>query len=85
MRHLHLWLRMQSMALGIPLIEQLIKMPDYVRRVKRIPDYDLSYMEMLSRLKRQGITGGVFGDVSIGTGAQHSLLRVDAPDSGGIL
>ncbi len=51
-------LRMQAQAMGIPMIQHWTT----------VPDYDAEYMKMLLTLKQEGITGGVFGDVSIGNG-----------------
>ena len=46
----------QAEAIGIPFIKWWTTVPEYEER----------YKEMLSMLKEKGITGGVFGDVSIG-------------------
>lgn len=59
-------LRMQAKAIGIPMMEQWIEIPDHVKRETKIADYDVSYRKMLINLKEQGITGGVFGVVSMG-------------------
>lgn len=59
-------LRMQAKAIGIPLMEQRVEVPESVKRESQIVDYDISYMKMLRKLKTQGINGGVFGVVSIG-------------------
>ena len=47
---------MQAKAIGIPLVKWWTTVPEYEER----------YKEMLAMLKGKGITGGVFGDVSIG-------------------
>ena len=59
-------LRAQAAAIGIPLFEQWLEVPETVTQNIRFVDYDIKYVEMLQKLKALGITGGVFGDVSIG-------------------
>ncbi len=59
-------LRAQAAAIGIPLFEQWLEVPETVTQNVRFVDYDIKYVEMLHTLKALGITGGVFGDVSIG-------------------
>ncbi len=59
-------LRAQAAAIGIPLFEQWLEIPATVNHEERFEDYYVKYKEMLQRLKALGITGGVFGDVSIG-------------------
>lgn len=59
-------LQAQAAAIGIPLFEQWLEVPENVTQHVRFVDYDRKYMEMLEKLKSLGITGGVFGDVSRG-------------------
>jgi uncharacterized protein (TIGR00290 family) len=59
-------LRGQAEAIGIPLFEQWLEVPETVTQNIRFVDYDIKYVEMLQKLKALGITGGVFGDVSHG-------------------
>jgi len=59
-------LRAQAAAIGIPLFEQWLEVPETITQNTRFVDYDNKYVEMLQKLKALGITGGVFGDVSIG-------------------
>ena len=49
-------LKMQAEAMGIPLVQQSTTVPEYNSR----------FIGMLRKFKKEGITGGVFGDVSIG-------------------
>jgi len=49
-------LNMQAEAIGVPLIQQWTTIPEYNQR----------YIKMLKKFKKEGISGGVFGDVSIG-------------------
>ena len=59
-------LRVQAAAIGIPLFEEWLEVPETITQLTRFVDYDNKYIEMLQKLKALGITGGVFGDVSIG-------------------
>ena len=59
-------LRAQATAMGIPLYEQWLEVPEDITQLTKFVDYDNKYMEMLRKLRSMGITGGVFGDVSIG-------------------
>jgi len=60
-------IRAQAAAIGIPLFEQWLEVPDNVTEFgTRFADYDSKYIEMLRELKDLGITHGVFGDVSSG-------------------
>ena len=68
-------LRMQAEAIGIPMIQQRVRLPDHMRRESKVADYDTSYIEMLGRMKEQGINVGVFGDVSIGNRFVKDHLR----------
>jgi diphthine-ammonia ligase len=71
-------LRGQAEAIGIPLFEQWMEIPLTVSHDIRLNEYDTKYSEMLSQLKAQGITGGVFGDVSRGNKfAQMHWNRVE--------
>ena len=57
----------QANALDIPLIQQWVRVPDKVTREKiKVNEYDDSFIDMLQRLKSQGISKGVFGVVSAG-------------------
>lgn len=47
---------MQAEAMGIPMVQWWTT----------VPEYNNEYKKMLTTLKLEGITGGVFGDVSIG-------------------
>jgi uncharacterized protein (TIGR00290 family) len=49
---------MQARAIGIPLIQ---------RRVT-VANYDREFVSLLSKLKREGVDGGVFGDINDGNG-----------------
>jgi len=49
-------LRMQAEAMGIPMVQ----------RWTTVSEYNNEYKRMLTTLKQEGVTGGVFGDVSIG-------------------
>ena len=58
-------LGMQAEAMAIPLIQ----------RVTAVADYDTEFMNMLGALKTEGISGGIFGDVSIGNGLAEKHRR----------
>ena len=47
------WLRMQSEAAGIPIIQQ----------ATFAEDYEINFKKVLSSLKQEGITTGIFGDI----------------------
>ncbi len=47
------WLRLQSEAIGIPLIQQRTTSADY----------EATFKEALADFKREGITAGIFGDI----------------------
>jgi len=49
-------LKMQAQAMGIPMVQQWTTVSEYNNKYKR----------MLTILKQKGITGGIFGDASIG-------------------
>jgi uncharacterized protein (TIGR00290 family) len=49
-------LKLQADAIGIPIILKWTTGKNYTK----------SYIDMLRELKKQGVTGGVFGDVSVG-------------------
>ena len=49
-------MKMQAEAMGIPMIQWWTT----------VPEYDAEYRKMLLALKENGVTGGVFGDVSLG-------------------
>jgi len=71
-------LRAQAAAIGIPLYEQWLDVPENIMQLTRFVDYDNKYLEMLQALKAMGITGGVFGDVSIGNQwAQQHYDRIE--------
>lgn len=49
-------LKMQAEAMGIPLVQQWTT----------VPEYNTRFIGMIKKFKKEGINGGVFGDVSIG-------------------
>jgi uncharacterized protein (TIGR00290 family) len=71
-------LRAQAEAIGIPLYEKWLEVPENITQLTPFIDYDIKYSEMLRELKALGVTGGVFGDVSVGNQwAQQHYDRIE--------